>query len=109
LGLNDARPATPTTSIATMDPEGDDGPAGFAPLELADGPQPQEPRPNANATTLTAVEHVRTVAVLSFVDGPRSVSAGRASFYRQRRRPIYSGGGMTTGDPSSGTSVIAIG
>jgi hypothetical protein len=73
LGLNDAGPATPTTSIATMDPEGDDGPVGFAVLELADGPQPQKLRPNANATTLTAVEHVRTVAVLSFVDGPRSV------------------------------------
>src|SRR6266513_2305198 len=63
LGLNDAGPATPTTSITTMDPEVDDGPAGFTVLELEDGPQPQTQRPNANATTLTAAEHVRTVAV----------------------------------------------
>ena len=66
LGLNDAGPLTPTTSITTADPGVDEGPAGFAALELADGPQPQTERPNA--TALTAAKHLRTVVVLSFVE-----------------------------------------
>jgi hypothetical protein len=66
LGLNDAAPATPTISITTIDPELDDGPAGFAVPELPDGPQPQTQRPNA--TALTAAQHIRTAIVLSFVD-----------------------------------------
>jgi hypothetical protein len=63
LGLNDPLPSTPMTSMTTTDPEIDDGPAGFAVLEVADGPQPQRQRPNAAA--LTAAEYIRTVVVLS--------------------------------------------
>ena len=40
----------------------DDGPAGFAALKLADGPQPQRQRPNA--TALAAAEYIRTVVLL---------------------------------------------
>jgi len=58
LGLNDSGPATPTMSMTTIAPEVDEGLAGFAIVERADGPQPQIHRPNAIA--LAAAEHVRT-------------------------------------------------
>ena len=93
LGLNDPLPSTPTTSMTTTDPEVDDGPAGFAALELADGPQPQRQR--ANAAALTAAEHIRTVVVLSLCRRDRAAIGDRCrspitSIDRQRRRTIYS-------------------
>jgi hypothetical protein len=62
LGLNDAGPATPRTSITKMALEVGEGPAGFTTLELADGPQPQTHRPNAMA--LDTAEPIRTSLVL---------------------------------------------
>jgi len=76
FGLKDAEPTTPTMSITTGDPDDNEGPAGFAVLELPCGPQPQTLRPNTRA--LTAAEHVRTGAVLSFDDmSAGSTLAGR--------------------------------
>ena len=57
LGLSDAGPATATTSITTIGPEVNEGPAGFAVLELADDPQPQTQRPPATAAA--AAKQVR--------------------------------------------------